>query len=66
MMSLLITFRTSHLFAPVLHGGQPGLDDWLPVVALALGLVVFAGLAVYNLKKQRSAPSDTPARERNR
>jgi hypothetical protein len=63
MMPLPITFRTRHLFAPLLHGEQPGLDDWLPVVALALGIVVFAGLAVYSLKKQRSAPADTSLRE---
>ena len=53
MMSLFITFPTSHQFGPALHGGQPGLDDWLPVVAFALGLVVCVGGAVYNLKKQR-------------
>lgn len=46
MMLLLITYPTSHLFALLLHGGQPGLDDWLPVLAFAFGLVVAIGLAV--------------------
>jgi hypothetical protein len=64
---LIFTYKaapTSRWFAPLLHGGQPGLDDWVPVFAFAIGLVVVVGLAVYNGKKQQPATPDEPARER--
>jgi hypothetical protein len=57
---------TSRGFAPLLHGGQPGLDDWFPVLAFALGLLLFVGFAIYNVKKQPPATPDEPVREHNR
>jgi hypothetical protein len=69
-MLLLLTFindnATSRLFAPVLQGGQLGLDDWLPILAFGIGLVLLVGLAVYNLRNKQPATPDQPARERNR
>jgi hypothetical protein len=70
-MLLLMSFIAnavprSRLLAPLLHGGQPGLDDWLPIVAFGISLVAFVGFAVYNAKQKQPAPPDEPARERNR
>ena len=64
----LITFMISiavplgRMVAP-LHGGQPGLDDWLAVLAVPFGLAVLVGLAVYTTKKQLPAPPDESSRE---
>lgn len=71
-MPLLLIYKTdtvattSRGLAPLLHGGQPGHDDWFPVLAFALGLLLFIGFAIYNLKKQPPATPDKVARERNR